>query len=232
MDYREALERLEQAGTEQNRKVYARHGVGKKMYGVSFANLKKLRKEIRRDHKLALRLWKSGNHDARILATMVADPTAIDNATLETWVADLDNYVVTDAFSTMVIDTPVARRKAEKWIKSRKEFVGQAGYNVLAQLALKDRELPDAYFAEHIERIEEKIHNSPNRTRHAMNNALISIGMRSSVLEKMSVAAAKRIGKVAVNHGETSCKTPDAVEYIARARAYRESTGTRRRVRK
>ena len=29
-----------------------------------------------------------------------------------------------------------------------------------------------------------------------------------------SLAAARRIGKVEVDHGDTGCKTPDAVDYI------------------
>jgi len=61
-------------GTAQNRKVYARHGVGEDMYGVSYSNLGKLRKSIKRHHALAEQLWATGNHDARVLATMIADP--------------------------------------------------------------------------------------------------------------------------------------------------------------
>ena len=74
MSFRTIMAGLRTTGTEQNRKVYARHGVGKKMYGVSYANLKKLKKQIGTDHALAEKLWGSGNHDARVLATMVADP--------------------------------------------------------------------------------------------------------------------------------------------------------------
>ena len=73
MTLAQALKKLKAAGTAQNRKVYARHGVRPEMYGVSYANLGKLRKEIRTDHELARGLWESGNHDAAVLATMVAD---------------------------------------------------------------------------------------------------------------------------------------------------------------
>ena len=45
-----------------------------------------------------------------------------------------------------------------------------------------------------------------------MNGALISIGIRNAKLEKLAIAAAKRIGKVEVDHLETSCKTPDRVQ--------------------
>jgi hypothetical protein len=53
-----------------------------------------------------------------------------------------------------------------------------------------------------------------NRVRDAMNSAVIAIGIRNPKLEKKALAAAKRIGQVEVDHGETSCKTPDATAYI------------------
>ncbi|HBY07660.1 MAG TPA: DNA alkylation repair protein, partial [Chloroflexi bacterium] len=72
MNFDETMQALETMGTAQNRKIYARHGVGENMFGVSVANLKTLKKQIKKDHTLALQLWSSGNHDARYLATMIA----------------------------------------------------------------------------------------------------------------------------------------------------------------
>ena len=54
-----------------------------------------------------------------------------------------------------------------------------------------------------------------------MNNALIAIGTRSDALEEAALAAARRIGPVLVDHGQTSCKTPDALTYLPKARAHR-----------
>src|SRR3989304_5283911 len=99
MEMKEALAALEKEGTAQNRKVYARHGVGEDQYGVSYAALKALAKKIKTDHTLALALWGTGNHDARILATMIADPAAATSRELDAWSKDLDNYVLTDAFA-------------------------------------------------------------------------------------------------------------------------------------
>ena len=70
---------------------------------------------------------------------------------------------------------------------------------------------------DYLERIESKIHTSKNWVKYSMNNALINIGLRNPGLKRRAVAAAKRIGKVDVDHGETSCKTPDAIPYIKKA---------------
>jgi 3-methyladenine DNA glycosylase AlkD len=221
MQIAEVLQELERAGTARNREVYARHGIGRGMFGVSFATLRALAARIRTDHALATALWGSGNHDARVLATMVADPAAATAAEIERWARDLDNYVLTDAFSDFVAKTPHAASLVEKWMSSKDEWVGRAGWRLVALLAMEALDLPDAWFEARLAAIEREIHRSANRVRDAMNGALIAIGVRNDALAPRALAAAQHVGKVEVDHGETGCKTPDAAEYIQRTLAYR-----------
>ena len=221
MNLQQTLQQLENLGTEQNRKIYRRHGVGANLFGVSYANQNKLAKAIKRNHSLARELWATGNHDARVLAALVADPAQADADLLDSWVKDLDSYVITDAFSGFVGKTSLAYDKAGEWRGSPAEWPGRAGWHLVAHLALKDRDLPDDYFIAGLDTIEREIHSGKNRVRDAMNNALIAIGIRNDALEPLALAAAARIGKVAVDHGETGCKTPDAADYIRRTLARR-----------
>lgn len=235
LSFKQVMSELKTLGTAQNRKVYGRHGVTDPTFGVSYANLGKLKKKIKQDHALALALWKSGNHDARVLASMVADPGATDNKTLEAWVKELNDYVTTGAFAGLVVRTPLARKKAEKWAKSRSEWAGSAGWSIISSLARNDEDLPDEYFESCLEVIEAKIDGAKNRVRYSMNGALISIGVRNPRLRKQAVAAAKRIGVVEVDHGETGCKTHDAVAYIEKTLAARKSkkkAGTKKTTKK
>jgi len=222
------LKELKAMGTAQNRKVYARHGIGTEMYGVSYANLTKLKKKIKCDHDLAVSLWATGNFDARVLATMIADPSQLKSTELEAWSKDLNNYGVMDAFAALVKQTPHVQQKMEKWTKSKKEFIGACGWQLLSHLAQQDEDLPNAFFEKYLEIIERDIHSSKNRTRYSMNSALIGIGMRNSKLEKKATAAAKRIGKVEVDHGQTGCKTPDAVSYIKKAVAHKRAKAAKK----
>jgi 3-methyladenine DNA glycosylase AlkD len=219
----EAMKELERAGTAQNRKVYARHGIGEPLFGASFAALRALAKTIKVDHELARELWATGNHDARVLATMIADPDRIDGRTLDRWARDLGNYVVTDAFSQLVSRSALVREKMATWSAAEGEWISRAGWRLLSYLALEHDDVSDEVLEERLDVIEREIHRQPNRTRDAMNGALIAIGLRNTKLEKKAVAAAKRIGKVEVDHGETSCETPDAAAYIAKAKARRSA---------
>lgn len=214
MNAKEVLEELEKLGTEQNRKVYRRHGVGDNLFGVSYADLGKLAKRLKQNQQLARELWLSGNHDARVLAAMIGDPAQVTDKELEVWAKDLGNPPLTDAFSTLVSKTASASKKMAKWQKSNHEWIGRTGWLLLAHLANTDKGLPDAFFSPYLEEIERTIHSRKNHIRDAMNSALIAIGIRSPALEKQALACAARIGKVVVDHGETNCKTPDAATYI------------------
>jgi len=215
-----ALRQLEKAGTAQNRKVYARHGVGANTYGVSWAALGTLAKKIGKDHALALELWKTGNHDARILATMVADPARATEREIEAWVHECDNYAVADAVTGFVSRTRFARDKADAWKDAGKEWIESSGWGLVARLAVPGGDATDAELAAHLATIERDIHRRANRVRYAMNGALIAIGGRSAALRAEALAAAQRIGKVEVDHGQTGCKTPDAAAYIEKMAAY------------
>jgi 3-methyladenine DNA glycosylase AlkD len=214
MDLQGTLETLRSLGKEQNRKIYRRHGAAEDVYGVSYADLKALKKKVKVDHELAEGLWGTGNHDARIFATMVGDAKRMSREDLETWVETVSNYTDADAFAGLASASPAARQAMQDWIGSDDEWTASTGWKVLAHLAMKDTELPDGYFEEYLGRIERQLQGSKNRVRHEMNGALIAIGLRNPALEKKALAASARIGKMEVDHGETGCKTPDAAAYI------------------
>ena len=213
-------QQLEAAGSARTRKTYARHGVGPKMFGVSYAVLGQLRRQINRDHALALGLWASGWHDARVLATMIADPQQATAALLDAWVADCDNRGIAGALSTLAASSALAEVMAANWCADGREFVAVAGWDVVALMAMNPT-LADKQFAALIKAIERDIHGAQNHVRYAMNGALIAIGVRNAKLKTRALAAAKRIGKVEVDHGDTSCQTPDAVAQIAKTKALR-----------
>ncbi len=219
----DVLAQLEKAGSAQTRKTYARHGIKDAMFGVSYAVIGKLTKAIKIDQGLSEQLWATDNHDARIVATMVADPGTIGRTQLDAWASVCHNYVLSDAVARLVAKTPPARATAEAWTKAAGEYLAQCGWTVFAVLAATGETISEADCLGLLARIEKTIGKAKNRVRHAMNNALIAIGGRSTKLKSAAVAAAKRIGKVEVDHGDTSCETPDAVAYIARVWARKKT---------
>ncbi|KMN68778.1 DNA alkylation repair protein [Bacillus cereus] len=214
----EVMQQLEEYGTEQNRKTYKNHGAKEPLFGVSFANLKLLKKKIKKDHDLAVGLWGTKNMDAMTLATYILDPKKITTEQLNSWIQDVDYYCLMDVLMTSICTSPIAIERMEEWIKSNDEWIGRAGWSLLANIAIKNKTLHDDFFSPYLEEIKENIHNEKNRKKEAMNSALIAIGIRNEDLGRQAIEIASEIGKIEVDHGATSCKTPDAESYIKKAR--------------
>ena len=133
-------------------------------------------------------------------------------------VKDRQVHFVGSYLAELVARSPIADPTMRAWMKSPDESTREMGYGILG-LRLKDDpdSIGDADAEKMLATIEKEIHRSPNWARAAMNGALISIGVFKPSLHEKAIAAARRIGKVDVDHGETTCKTPDAVPYIEKA---------------
>ncbi|XXY34096.1 DNA alkylation repair protein [Sorangium sp. So ce260] len=223
MNFTEVMSELERLGTEQNRNAYRRHGATEPLFGVSFAHLNTLEKRIKRDHELAEALWATGNSDARTLAAAIADPGRFTRDKLEAWLGGLRSPLLVDLLvKHIAVKTPFAREAMARWTASGDEWIGRAGWKLLGALAEEDPSLPDSLFEERLEAIEASIHRARNRAREAMNGALICIGARNEPLRGKALTAARRIGRVEIDHGDTSCKTPDATAQIQKLWAGRK----------
>jgi 3-methyladenine DNA glycosylase AlkD len=225
MTLAETMSALEEAGTEQTRKTYRRHGAEEPLFGVSFATLGTLVKRIKVDHDLACALWDTGNFDARNLAMKIADPARITPKELDRWAREQQVRMCGGYIAMLAAESPHGAEKAKTWLASKSEHERGVGWGVAGQLAMVDASIPDAWFQDRLTTIEKSIHAAPNAERLAMNAALIQIGCRSAALRRAATAAAKRIGNVAVDHGDTACKTPDAATYIDKAWTHSTSKG-------
>lgn len=228
MTFDEAMATLEKLGTEQNRKIYRRHGAGENLFGVSFGELKKLVRKIKCDHALAEQLWETGNTDAQTLALMVADPHSLTSSQADAWLRSISYSLLADYLATLVAKSQFAVKKLNKWTKQKRELTRVCGYALICSLL---RDLPDALSDDDcrdlLAKIESEIHASANQAQHSMNMALCAIGIARPQLRDETIAAARRIGPVEVDHGETNCTTPDAEAYILKA-AQRERKMRRR----
>ncbi len=218
MNAQEILATLKKLGKPQTAAIYRRHGSGDNVFGVLTSEIAKLQKKIKVDHALALELWKTGKAEARILALLVADPEKLTRADADRLLKDGPVHFVGCYLSGLLARSPIADETMRVWMKSPDELTREMGYGILG-VRLKDDpdSVSDADAAKVLATIEKQIHRSLNWARYAMNGALISIGVFKPALRKKAIEAAQRIGKVEVDHGETNCKTPDAVPYIEKA---------------
>jgi 3-methyladenine DNA glycosylase AlkD len=218
MNSREILATFEKLGKPQTAAIYKRHGSGDDVRGVLTSDIAKLQKKIKVDHALAMELWDTGNAEARILSLLIADPRRLSRADADRFVEEGPVHFVGSYLSALLARSPIAEATMRAWMKSKDEFSREMGYAIVAALL---KAPPDSITDDDADKIlttiEKEIHRSPNWARYAMNGAVISIGVYKPALRERAMETARRIGNVAVDHGETNCKTPDAVASIEKA---------------
>jgi 3-methyladenine DNA glycosylase AlkD len=162
--------------------------------GVSVPNVRRIARRHRGDHALALALWATGIHEARLLAPMVADPGRATDAELDAWVAELDSWDTCDGLcSSLLVRMPQRWELVERYAAREPGFEKRAGFALLATLAVHDRTAPDDAFRARLALIERHAPDPRNEVRKAVNWALRQIGERNAALHADAIACGERI---------------------------------------
>ena len=218
------MKELKAKGNANTRKIYLRHGAPEEMFGCQVADMKVIAKKIKGQQDLALELYDTGNSDAMYLAGIVADGSQMTKKQLDNWAKQAKWYMISEySVPGVTNESKHARDLALKWIKSKNEMIAATGWATYSgYIALtSDEDLDLKEIESLMDKVEKSIHSSQNRVRYTMNGFVIAVGGYVKPLLKKAKALAKKIGKVEVNMGETSCKVPLATQYIAKM----ETTG-------
>jgi 3-methyladenine DNA glycosylase AlkD len=192
------LRKLRSLANPCNAEGMARFGISpRNTLGISVNSLRRIAKQIGRDHPLAQQLWKSGVHEARILAVLLDDPFLVTEQQMERWAKDIDSWDVCDACSCHLFDkTPFAYRKAMEWSRRKEEFVKRAAFAMMAALAVHDKQAADPKFLKFLPLIQRQSTDERNFVKKAVNWALRQIGKRNVALNKAAIKTAQEIHKV------------------------------------
>ena len=162
--------------------------------GVPVPILRRIAKRLGRNQQLAEELWQTRIHDARILASMVADPQQISEATMERWVSEMRAWDVCDQCCGNTFDRTLgATERAQRWARREEEFVKRAGFATMAWMAVHVKHAPDSVFLDFLPFIEEASSDPRNYVKKAVNWALRQIGKRNALLWTASMQSAQRI---------------------------------------
>jgi 3-methyladenine DNA glycosylase AlkD len=195
LDYVQVIDELKALANPDNLAGMARFGISTtNTLGISMKILEPVAKRIKKDHALALQLWDSGIHEARLLACMIDDPKQVTEAQMETWVADFDSWDVCDQACNKVFDkTPYAYSKSVEWTGREAEFVKRAGFVLIATLAVHDKKASDQPFIDFLPIIEREAGDSRNFVKKAVNWALRQIGKRNLTLNALAIQTSEAI---------------------------------------
>lgn len=198
MPYNEIIQKIKSLANPENVAGMARFGINPaNTYGVSIPVLRKMARETGRDHALALALWASGIHEARLLACFIDRPDMVTEEQMEAWVKDFDSWDICDQCCSNLFDrTTVAHEKAVAWCEREEEFVRRAGFVLMACLAVHDKKASDEAFLRFLPLIKEYATDERNFVRKAVNWALRQIGKRNLKLNEAALKTAEEIKQV------------------------------------
>jgi 3-methyladenine DNA glycosylase AlkD len=195
---KEVLDKLQSKAKPDQLEGMAKYGMAvERRLGVSVPDMRKLAKEIGKDHKLALELWKTGIAEARMVAAMVDEPDKLTEEQMEDWVKDINSWDVCDQVCMNLFENnPLAWKKIIDWSEREEEFIKRAAFSLIACLAWHDKKAGDEKFIELFPVIIRGATDERNFVKKAVNWALRNIGKRNLDLNKAAVTTAKEIQRL------------------------------------
>jgi len=226
LEVKQVVDRLRSIGDPKAVEGMARFGIqSSNSFGVSVPKLRALAREVGRDHLLALKLWETGLHDARLLATMIDDPQEVIVAQMEKWVREFDSWdIVDDCCGNLFDKTPFAVTKAKEWCRREAEYEKRAGFVLMAELAVHDKNAKDQVFLDFLPSIINGASDKRNFVKKAVNWSLRQIGKRNLKLNKASVSTALKIQKM--ESGSAKWVAADALRELKSPQVQKRLRGT------
>ncbi|PQP83383.1 DNA alkylation repair protein [Paenibacillus sp. PCH8] len=220
MNLEEVMQELELLGKERTKKMYMSNGALEPLFGVATGAMKPIAKRIKKDQPLAQQLYATGNYDAMYFAGVIADPQAMTEADFDRWIDAAYFFMISDYIVAVTLaETDIAQAVADKWIASGEELKMSAGWSCYCWLlgSRKDSEFSEHKLMEMLELVKKTIHESPERTKYAMNNFLYTVATSYQPLHDQAMATAKAVGPVEVQKDKSKSKLLHASENIQKA---------------
>jgi len=186
MTVKEALEKLKSMADEKMFAQNVKNGAGKNQFGVRLGDIHTLGDKIKSDHDLALELWKTGNVEARLLATLIIKPKKLSAKELDEMVKSIDFVQEADWLNSYVIkDHPDKESLREKWMTSKNKWAARSGWSLTAGRVVREPEGIDV--TKLLDRIEAEMPKAPREVQWTMNTTLAQIGIKFPKLRKRAI---------------------------------------------
>ncbi|MFS0574995.1 DNA alkylation repair protein [Sporosarcina sp. 179-K 3D1 HS] len=211
------MQELEALGKERTKKIYLSNGAREPLFGVATGAMKPIAKKIKLDQALAEELYETGNYDAMYFAGIIADPKVMTASDFDRWIDSAYFYMLSDyVVAVTLAEADIAQEVADKWIASGEELRMSAGWSCYCWLLgnRSDVEFSESKIADMLEMVKNTIHDSPERTKAAMNNFLYTVGFSYLPLHEKAVETAKEVGLVEVKRDKKKSSILNAYESI------------------
>jgi 3-methyladenine DNA glycosylase AlkD len=161
--------------------------------GLSVPDIRAIAKRCGIDQTMALELWRTGIHEARILATLVADPRTLTADEMESWVRDISSWDLCDLAADLFSRTSAGPRTIRAWARRPEGFVKRCAFSMIARRAVWAKDAPDREFLGYLPLIRRAATDQRNEVKKGVSWALRQIGKRKRALHAAAIEEAERI---------------------------------------
>ncbi len=213
MELKEALLRLEALGSEKVRAQNGKLGAGDNQFGVKLGDIRKLAKEIKTDHDLAMDLWQTGNIDGQLLAVLLMKPKELSVEQMDQVVRSVEFDQVADWLNAYVVKRhPDREALRQSWSTDSDPMASRAGWNLTAERVSKS---PDGLdLTALLDRIESEMADAAPQAQWTMNYALVEIGINFPEHRSRAIAIGEKLGVFRDYPVSRGCTSPYAPIWI------------------
>lgn len=211
------MQELEALGKERMKKMYMSNGAHEPLFGAATGAMKPIVKKIKMNQPLAEELYATGNYDAMYFAGIIAEPNAMTEADYDRWIDEAYFYMLSDYVVAVTLsESDIAQEVADKWIASGEELRMSAGWSCYCWLLGNrlDIEFSETKISDMLDMVKNTIHDSPERTKSAMNNFIYTVGISYLPLHEKAIETAKAIGIVEIKRDKKKNSFLNAYESI------------------
>lgn len=213
MKLEEVLKQLEALGNENTRKQNTKQGAPDNQFGVKLGDLRKVAKQIKTNHQLALELWNTGNVDARFLSILIMNTNVLTADELDALVCSVKFTRVADWLNSYVINKhPEKEELRLKWLKSADVMAARSGWSLTYERVNKSPEGLDIPAI--LDRLEKEMGNAAPEVQWTMNFTLAAIGIDFAEHRERAIAIGESLGLYRDYPVSKGCTSPFAPIWI------------------
>jgi len=203
------LAELRASESAKNRAGMARFGIdASNAFGVPLSVLRPLARKIGKSPELALELWNSGYHEARLMAIILIPPENLTPELATNWLEDIRSWDLCDQLCSVLSRRAGSEVLVPVFASDEREFIRRAGFALIAWRAVHAKAAPDSEFLGYLPLIRTYAADGRNYVWKAVHWALRQIGKRSGSLHGPALElaaelqasddkAARRVGREA-----------------------------------
>lgn len=180
MTCNEIVAELQANASEKYKKNVVKMGIPEEnCIGVSTSIVRNLAKKIEKSNDLAFELWKTGYHEAKLLAVLLFDKKTILHEDIEKLILDVTSWDLCDHLcKNLIMKVKGYDRFISEWIISSQTYKKRAAFTLIVASVIHNKSIENDTLDDYLRMIKDNSHEEHEHIKKAVSWALREIGKK------------------------------------------------------